>query len=131
MPGEGRPSPARRLPPPVTESPLPVAASPPGEEQDRCARGCPVTDATSGATFTVPPGMSILDAAIEQGVDLPHGCRVGACGACMAEVTEGSENLAAPDLLEAHSLDRFDAPPRHRLICRAMTSGACTIRPLG
>jgi CDP-4-dehydro-6-deoxyglucose reductase len=36
----------------------------------------------SDRRFTVESGESLLDAALRQGVPLPHGCRDGTCGAC-------------------------------------------------
>ena len=50
-------------------------------------------------TFIVNEDESILDAAIRQGHNLPYGCRNGECGACIAEITNGtffysSENSA-------------------------------------
>jgi NAD(P)H-flavin reductase/ferredoxin len=39
--------------------------------------------------FTVPAGGRLLDAALQNGVDLPHDCRAGQCGACTIELTQG------------------------------------------
>ena len=49
-----------------------------------------ITIADSGATFTCPAGENILDAALRQGITLPHNCRGGACGTCKADVVAGS-----------------------------------------
>jgi NAD(P)H-flavin reductase len=43
----------------------------------------------NGACFTAAPGDVLLDAALSAGVELPHDCRSGRCGACRVEVTEG------------------------------------------
>ena len=48
-----------------------------------------VTIKNSGHTFDVRPSQTVLQAAIEAGVNLPYGCRNGACGACKAEVIAG------------------------------------------
>ena len=88
------------------------------------------TDDRTGASFEAAPGRSLLDAALEQGVDLPHGCRSGTCGACAVEILEGTENLVAPDPIEADSLERFRMRDCERLACRACATGPVRLRPL-
>ncbi|QEP43060.1 CDP-6-deoxy-delta-3,4-glucoseen reductase [Ectothiorhodospiraceae bacterium BW-2] len=41
---------------------------------------------TDGTEFTVNRGELVLDAALRQGIALPHGCRGGACGACKCKI---------------------------------------------
>lgn len=48
-----------------------------------------VTVKPSGHTFEVAEHETILHAALEAGVNLPYGCRDGACGACKGRVLEG------------------------------------------
>ncbi len=48
-----------------------------------------VTIKNSGHTFEVRPSQTVLEAAIEAGINLPYGCRNGACGACKAELITG------------------------------------------
>jgi ring-1,2-phenylacetyl-CoA epoxidase subunit PaaE len=43
--------------------------------------------------ITVNPGDSILDAALEQGLELPNSCRVGQCSSCRAKMISGKVNL--------------------------------------
>ncbi len=43
----------------------------------------------SGRTFTVEADETVLEAAIRQGVQLPYGCKNGACGSCKGKVLEG------------------------------------------
>ena len=43
----------------------------------------------SGHHFTAEEDESILDAGLRQGVNLPYGCRDGACGACMGKLKVG------------------------------------------
>ena len=88
-----------------------------------------VTDESTGATFGVAPGQVMLDAALDQGIALAHGCRNGVCGACAVEVLEGAENTERPDAIEANSLMRFRLPRGARLACRARVNGAVKIRP--
>lgn len=39
--------------------------------------------------FSAPRGQSLLDAALQQGIVLEHGCRTGRCGGCKARVLSG------------------------------------------
>jgi CDP-4-dehydro-6-deoxyglucose reductase, E3 len=43
----------------------------------------------SGHEFNVRPSQTVLEAAIEAGINLPYGCRNGACGACKGKVIAG------------------------------------------
>jgi CDP-4-dehydro-6-deoxyglucose reductase len=40
-------------------------------------------------SFRVEPGQTVLEAAIQQHIGLPYGCRDGKCGSCSAELLEG------------------------------------------
>jgi 3-phenylpropionate/trans-cinnamate dioxygenase ferredoxin reductase subunit len=42
-----------------------------------------------GRTFSVRAGDVLLDAALANGVNIPHDCRAGACGSCMVHVVKG------------------------------------------
>ncbi len=48
-----------------------------------------VTLKTSGKQFTVTQDETILEAALRQGINLPYGCKNGACGSCKGKVVEG------------------------------------------
>lgn len=48
-----------------------------------------VTIQNSGHQFQVRPSQTVLEAAIEAGINLPYGCRNGACGACKGKVISG------------------------------------------
>jgi len=43
----------------------------------------------SGRTFLVEEDETVLDAAIRQGIQLPYGCKNGACGSCKGKLLEG------------------------------------------
>jgi phenol hydroxylase P5 protein len=42
-----------------------------------------------GATFEVEEGQTLLDAALRQGIYIPHACGHGLCGTCKVQVSEG------------------------------------------
>lgn len=48
-----------------------------------------VTLKGSGERFTVPPGRTLLEAALAAGRRFPYGCRTGSCGSCKGRVLEG------------------------------------------
>lgn len=49
-----------------------------------------VTLKTSGKQFTVGKDETLLEAALQQGITLPYGCKNGACGSCKGKVVEGT-----------------------------------------
>ena len=48
-----------------------------------------VTLKSSGKQFTVGADETLLEAALHQGINLPYGCKNGACGSCKGKVLEG------------------------------------------
>ncbi|MDD5029708.1 MAG: 2Fe-2S iron-sulfur cluster-binding protein, partial [Rhodoferax sp.] len=52
-----------------------------------------VSVAPSGRTFAVAPDETILAAGIRQGVNLPYGCKDGACGVCKCKLLSGEVTL--------------------------------------
>ncbi len=48
-----------------------------------------VTLKTSGKQFTVNQDETLLEAALRQDINLPYGCKNGACGSCKGKVLEG------------------------------------------
>ncbi len=49
-----------------------------------------VTIKNSGHSFDVRPSQTVLQAAIDAGINLPYGCRNGACGSCKAKLVSGT-----------------------------------------
>ncbi|MDO8318277.1 2Fe-2S iron-sulfur cluster-binding protein, partial [Rhodoferax sp.] len=49
-----------------------------------------ITIEPSGRTFTVSADETILAAGISQGINLPYGCKDGACGSCKCKKISGA-----------------------------------------
>lgn len=58
--------------PPADAPPLPVATVEP-----------------AGLRFVLPPGLSLLQAALQAGVRLPSSCRNGTCRSCLSRLVAG------------------------------------------
>jgi CDP-4-dehydro-6-deoxyglucose reductase len=56
--------------------------------------------------FSVADGETILDAALQQGIMLPHGCRDGGCGACRGRVLSGSVDHGEASMRALPAADR-------------------------
>jgi len=48
-----------------------------------------LTIVANDVPFTAYPGEVLLDAALQQGINLPHDCRAGQCGSCLVRILEG------------------------------------------
>jgi CDP-4-dehydro-6-deoxyglucose reductase, E3 len=48
-----------------------------------------VSVVNTGSRFGVDPDQTLLDAALAAGLNLPHSCKGGSCGACRARLIEG------------------------------------------
>lgn len=75
-----------------------------------------------GKVIEVEPGISVCDAALENGVEIEHACEKScACTTCHVIVREGFDSLGEPDELEEDLLDKaWGLEPESRLSCQAI-----------
>ena len=75
--------------------------------------------------FNVREGQSILDAALNQGIALPYGCRGGGCGACKGQLLEGSISYPGgiPD-----GISEEDHNKGFALFCQAVANSDLVIK---
>lgn len=71
----------------------------------------------AGRSISAPANRTILDSALAAGVDYPHGCRSGQCGACRSRLVSGHvEHLSHSDF----ALSTSDKALGFILPCRAL-----------
>ena len=51
-----------------------------------------------------PRDKALVDIMLDAGIDVPHSCREGHCGSCLATVISGRVEMAQCDILEADDL---------------------------
>jgi CDP-4-dehydro-6-deoxyglucose reductase, E3 len=96
-----------------------------------------ITIKSSGHAFEVKPSQTILQAAIEAGINMPYGCRNGACGACKGKVVSGkvmhddyqSSAMSDEELAQGNALFCCARPLEDTVIeCREI-NGISSIKP--
>lgn len=61
-----------------------------------------------GATIEVEDGQTLLDAALRQGIYIPHACGHGLCGTCKVQVTDGEVDLGPANPFALMEMERDD-----------------------
>ena len=77
-----------------------------------------------GAVIDVPPGISICDGLLQNGIEIEHACEKScACTTCHVHVREGYDSLADPQENEEDYLDKaWGLDPESRLSCQAIVA---------
>jgi phenol/toluene 2-monooxygenase (NADH) P5/A5 len=77
-----------------------------------------------GATIDVEEGQTVLDAALRQGIYLPHACGHGLCGTCKVQVCDGEVDHGAANPFALMEFERDDGKT---LACCATLQADTTI----
>ncbi|WP_067517785.1 ISC system 2Fe-2S type ferredoxin [Endozoicomonas ascidiicola] len=77
-----------------------------------------------GAVVEVEPGITVCDAALQNGIEIEHACEKScACTTCHVIVREGYESMEEADELEDDMLDKaWGLEHESRLSCQAVVA---------
>ncbi|MBS4098650.1 MAG: CDP-6-deoxy-delta-3,4-glucoseen reductase [Sulfuricella sp.] len=83
-----------------------------------------ITLKPSGHEFVSENAETLLDSALREGVNLPYGCRNGACGACKGKILAGQVDHGA---YQDHALTEADRAAGITLLCCAKPLSDVTV----
>ena len=69
-----------------------------------------------GQYFEVAQGETVLQAALDAGIDIPYSCRSGTCRTCISRVISGSIEHD-PDYVDDLLIDADEVAAGYRLLC--------------
>lgn len=81
-----------------------------------------VTIGGTSQSLTIPENTSLLDAAIDNQLDVPYACKAGVCSTCRAKVTEGDVEMIAN-----HSLEDYEVEAGYVLTCQCYPVSASKV----
>src|ERR1043165_3100620 len=84
-----------------------------------------ITFHPAGQTITADVGSTLLDAALDNDIDLPHECGGNcSCTTCHVTILSGGNHLSPIEEPEAYRLQfAEDRTPESRLACQALLQG--------
>jgi CDP-4-dehydro-6-deoxyglucose reductase len=84
-----------------------------------------VTIQSSGHTFTVNDGETVLAAALREGIVIAYGCRHGVCGTCKGRLLGGTVDYG---IYQAHAMSEAEKRAGMALFCQAKPLADLTIQ---
>ncbi len=87
----------------------------------------PVTDQSTGSSFSVVRGQPLLEAIESAGISIRHMCRRGQCGSDPIVIVTGEENVDTATGDERQTLRRLGLEGQVRLACSCIVNGPITI----
>ena len=88
-----------------------------------------ITFLKTGETHEVEAGASFLDHCQSNNAPADFGCTVGSCGTCCIVITEGADQVNAPDDEELETVEMATGEEGARLGCRLVVNGDISVRP--
>lgn len=97
---------------PKIPRPSPIAA-----RNDEAGSGVLVSLTLDGIMrdFEIRKGQTLLDAALERGLDMPYACRAGVCSTCKCRLVEGEARMQVN-----HALEDYEVDQGYVLACQAI-----------
>ncbi|WP_025769902.1 2Fe-2S iron-sulfur cluster-binding protein [Thioalkalivibrio sp. HK1] len=88
--------------------PLGLLRAAPAASSDDARSGVSVSLTLDGVVhgFEIPKGQTLLDAALERGLDMPYACRAGVCSTCKCRLVEGEVRMRVNHALEDDEVEQ-------------------------